>query len=344
MKRLGVIGTGMIGREHCALIADHPGATLAGIADPTEAALELSSEHSAPHFDNYPQMLDSLALDGVVVALPTALHAGAGLACLEKGLPCLIEKPIADTVDAARTLAEASDLLNVPVLVGHHRRHSPDMRAARQLVTEGAIGEVLAVNGLWLMDKPDSYFEADWRRAPGGGPILINLIHEIDWLRHVVGEIDAVSGFTSSKARGHTVEETVSVALRFRNGALGTFLLSDAVPSPYSWEVTSGQALYFPHRPGDCYVIGGRSGSLALPSVTLWRHDDPDAAWQDPIEPDRVALDGNPAYRNQLDHFLDVIDGAAPPLVSADDGMKTLAATLAVERAASEGTTVHLEP
>ena len=341
MKRLAVIGTGLIGQEHCKLIADHPGTTLAGIADPSETAFVVSQEHAAPMFDNYPQLLDSLALDGVIVAAPTGLHAEIGRACLEKGLPCLIEKPVADGMDAGRAVAEASEALGVPVLVGHHRRHSPDMRAARRVIADGAIGEVMAVNGLWLMAKPDSYFEASWRRETGGGPILINLIHEIDCLRHIVGEIEAVSAFAAAKARGHAVEETVSLSLRFEGGALGTFLLSDAVPSPYSWEITSGQALYFPHRPGDCCVIGGRTGTLSLPSMTLWRHEEPGGSWQDAIHPQILEREDSRTYRNQLDHFLDVIDGAAP-LISARDGLKTLAATLAVARSAEEGRTVSV--
>ena len=272
--------------------------------------------------------------------MPNHLHVEAGLACIRRGIPSLVEKPVADTIPSARALVEASEAAGVAVLVGHHRRHSPDIRAARRAIRDGAVGDLVAVNGMWLADKPDSYFQAAWRRRAGGGPLLINLIHEIDVLRFVAGKIESVRAFASSAVRGFEVEDTASVALRFENGALGTFLISDAVASPFGWDVASGQAVYFPHQPGDCYWLGGRTGSLAVPSMTLWRHPEAGQSWQDPLVGARLELDGSRTYENQLEHFLAVVSGTAAPVVSARDGMLTLAATLAVDRAAREDRTV----
>ncbi len=338
--RLAVMGAGLIGREHIRLILDEPRAVLSGIADPAPEAARLAAEIGAAHFAEFERMLDETQPDGCIVALPNRLHLVAGLACIARRIPCLIEKPVADTIAAARELVEASEAAGVPVLVGHHRRHSPDIRAARQAIRDGAIGELVAVNGMWLMDKPDAYFAADWRRRAGGGPLLINLIHDTDCLRFIVGEIDSVRAFASSAVRGFEVEETASVALRFSSGVLGTFLISDAVASPFGWDVASGQALYLPHQATDCYWFGGRTGSLAVPSMTLWRHAEPGQSWQDPLVRERIALDGSRTYPNQLDHFLAIIAGEAEPVVSARDGMMTLAATLAVDLAAREDRTV----
>ena len=340
MSRLAVIGAGLIGREHCRLIRDHDGVELVAIADPAAAAETLGREFACPLFEDYTDMLETASPDGVVVALPTALHAQAGNACLDLGIPCLIEKPVADTVAAALALAEASEAAGVPILVGHHRRHSPDIRAARRTVSDGALGEIVAVNGLWMADKPDAYFDAAWRREAGGGPILINLIHDVDCLRFIVGEIAEVRAFASNATRGFEVEDTVSIALRFESGVLGTFLMSDAAASPFTWETTSGQALYFPHQAGDCYIIAGRKGSLTVPSMTLWRHGEPDQHWQHPLVGEQVPLDGSRTYPNQLQHFLDVVRGSAHPVVSARDAAHSLAAALAVQIAAKEDRTV----
>jgi len=342
MIRLAVIGAGLIGREHCRLIQDHDGVDLIAIADPSAAAETLARDHGCSYYSDYAAMLDEAAPDGVIVALPTGLHAEVGHACIERAVPCLIEKPIADTLPAALGLAHASEAAGVPILVGHHRRHSPDIREARHIVIAGSLGEIVAVNGLWLADKPDDYFDAAWRREAGGGPVLINLIHDIDCLRFIVGEIAEVRAFASNAARGFAVEDTVSIALRFENGALGSFLLSDAAASPFTWETTSGQALYFPHRPGDCYVIGGREASLGVPSMSLWRHKDAGQHWQHPLIEERIPLDGSRTYPNQLRHFLEVVQGAAEPLVSARDATLTLAATLAVQIAAADDRTVNV--
>ena len=130
--------------------------------------------------------------------------------------------------------------------------------------------------------------------------------------------------------------------MRFANGALGSFVISDAVPSPYTWEFTSGHALYFPSQPGDHLWFGGRAGSLAVPSLTRWAHTDIDQSWHDPIIAAAQAKDAPSPYVGQLKHFMAVIRGQADPLIDADDAMRTLAVTLAVERSGRDGRPVTM--
>ena len=337
MTRLALLGAGLIGREHAKLVAAHPGAMLVAVADPSPDAPAYAEAKGLQHFADYEAMLDAIRPDAAIVALPNQLHLPAGLACLGRGIPCLMEKPVADTVAAARELAETSEAVGVPVLVGHHRRHSPDIAEARRLVQDGALGELVTVSGMCLFNKHTDYFDAAWRREPGGGPLLINLIHDIDSLRFICGEIESVQAFASSGARGFAVEDTASVTLRFANGALGTFIISDSVVSPWSWEFTSGQALYFPPQSGAYLFLGGRTASLSVSDMRLWRHGKPDGDWRDPVLPEVQELPATRAYDNQLDHFLAVAAGRAAPLITARDGMLTLAATLAVAEAARTG-------
>ena len=343
MTRLVLLGAGLIGREHAKLVAAHPTASLVAVADPAPAARDYAAAQRLEYFADYEAMLDATKPDGAIVALPNQLHLPAGLACIRRGIACLMEKPVADTVAAARGLAEASESSGVPVLVGHHRRHSPDIGEARRLVQEGALGDLLTVNGMCLFNKNADYFDAAWRREPGGGPLLINLIHDIDALRFICGEIDAVQAFTSCAARGFAVEDTASVTLRFANGALGTFVISDSVVSPWSWEFASGQALYVPPQPGAYLFLGGRTGSLSVSDMKLWRHAKPDGDWRDPVAAQVQTLPATRAYDNQLEHFLAVIAGTAAPLITARDGMMTLAATLAISEAAQTGRRVDMQ-
>ena len=76
---------------------------------------------------------------------------------------------------------------------------------------------------------------------------------------------------------------TASVSLRFASGALGSFVISDCVVSPWSSEFTSGQALYFPHQPGAHPFLGGSAASLSVSDMKLWRHARPGADWRDPV-------------------------------------------------------------
>jgi len=100
----------------------------------------------------------------------------------------LVEKPITDNIDDARKLADRSEDARVPVLVGHHRTYSPLLDAAVAFLNSARFGRLVAVQGSALFYKPVKYFkDGAWRTKVGGGPILINLIHEIGLLRYFCG-------------------------------------------------------------------------------------------------------------------------------------------------------------
>ncbi|MNQ88332.1 putative 4,5-dihydroxyphthalate dehydrogenase [compost metagenome] len=156
-------------------------------------------------------------------------------------MPVLLEKPVGVHLDEVRELVAASAGSGVPVLVGHHRRHNPLISRARELVQEGCLGRLTTVTALWQLQKPDSYFDIPWRREPGAGMLLTNLIHDLDLLRHLCGEVAEVQAITSNGVRGFANEDSAAVLLRFANGALGTLSGSDAVAAPWSWELDSGE-------------------------------------------------------------------------------------------------------
>lgn len=339
---LVVMGAGLIGRRHIELIATSERARLLAVVDPSPAAADVAD--AAPVYPGLDALLaaEQTAEAGVIVATPSHLHLPHGLACLAAGMPVLVEKPIAGTVAEGLALAEAAEVAGVPLLVGHHRRHSPLLATARDAVRSGRLGSIVAVQGSALYYKPDDYFEAaPWRHEPGGGPILINLIHEVDDLRVICGDIVAVTSMASSHTRGLPVEDTVAVTMRFASGALGTFLLSDAAAAARSWEHTSGENPAYPMAPEeDCYLIAGTKGSLAVPSMR-WRSYADSPSWWDPWVTGALPVEQLDPLRAQLDHFCDVVRGKADPLVTARDAVETLRVTLAVAEAAQTGCLVE---
>lgn len=337
--RIALLGAGLIGREHAQLIARHPDAELAGIADVSPDARALADGLGVPLVEDYEHLLESVSPDAAIVALPNQLHVEAGLACVARGIPALIEKPVADTMPAALRLVEAGEAAGVPLLVGHHRRHSPDMREARRAIEDGELGRLVAIEGLAVVRKHDTYFDADWRRLPGGGPLLINAIHDLDCFRFLCGEIDSVQAIGSSALRGHAVEDTAAVTLRFASGPLGTLLVTDAGPSPWFWEIAAEQSLTFPHQRASCYRVVGERASLALPTLELWEHEG-GADWRVPLARRSLRAEHESCYVAQLENLVAVVRSEAEPVVDARDGAMALAATLAVARAAAEGRTV----
>jgi predicted dehydrogenase len=340
--RIALIGAGLIGRRHLQVLAGDPAYAIAGIADPSPAAEALAKERGIPWFADFRRMLDETRPQGAIVATPNQHHATAGLACIERGIPALIEKPLADGVRGAVELVEASRRAGVPILTGHHRRHNPIMRAASELVRGGGVGRVTAVVAMWLSRKPDDYYNVAWRREPGGGTVLINGIHDIDCLRMMCGEIDSVQAFTANGARGFAVEDTAVAAIRFKSGALGTLAVCDAASAPWNWEWGSRENPFYPYEGQPCFMVTGTKGSLAVPSLDHWWHE-PGQGWGDPLTRRRIPVKPADAYVEQMANFAQVIHGKAPAVVSGEDGARTLAATMAITESARTGAPVTID-
>jgi predicted dehydrogenase len=344
---IAVAGAGVIGRRHMELLAASPACRLAAIVDPAPGAAALALAAGVPRYATLSELFAAGRPDGVIVATPNALHVEHALACIDAGVAALVEKPVADSVAEGTRLVAAVERAHARVLVGHHRAHSPILARAREIVAAGTLGALVAVTGSAMFYKPREYFDdAPWRRQPGGGPILINLIHEIGNLRSLAGEIVAVQAFASNATRGHPVEDTVAVNLRFASGALGNFMLSDTAASPRSWEQTSRENTSYATYPDeDCYVVVGTRGSLSVPTMRLKLYDrDEDRSWWKPFRTDVAAVERSDPLAHQLAHFCAVIRGEAEPLVSARDGLQNLRVTEAIADAARTGSIVALQP
>ncbi|WP_415854519.1 Gfo/Idh/MocA family protein [Sinomonas sp. G460-2] len=341
--RIAVAGSGLIGQEHIGRIADNSETELSGIVDPAPASREVADRYGVPLFGSLTELFAAQRPDGVILATPNRFHVSGGLECVEAGVPVLVEKPIAETADDAERLVAAAEAAGVPLLVGHHRRHSPLLAEAGRIIGEGGLGAVVAVVGTALFRKPDDYFDVGpWRKQPGGGPILINLIHEADGLRALCGEIVRVQATASSAARGFEVEDTVAMTLTFANGALGTFMLSDAAAAVSSWEQTSRENPAYSHADDeDCYLIAGTRGSLGIPTMRLRTYAG-DASWWEPFESRTAAVERHDPLAAQLAHFAAVVRGEAEPLVTGRDGLQSLRVVESVLEAARTGGLVEV--
>lgn len=338
--RIGIVGAGYIGRKHADWFCRQPDCTVAGVADPTAAARDWCAAQGLDWTADYRDLLGK-DLDGVIVATPNASHLPIGLDCIAKRLPMLMEKPLADTVAAATELAVAARRAGVPVLVGHYRRHSPEVVAAKRMIEEGAIGRLVAVSLRLVFLKPDDYFLPEWRRTAGGGPVLINFIHDIDALRFLCGEISSVQATYSSATRGHPVEDTAAITMTLANGALVTALLSDTVASPYSWDLNAAEDAVYPVYGKDAYLLGGTEGSLALPKLRMWSYGAA-KGWHEPLAEAACPVAPGDAYLLQAAHFLRVIRGEEEPVVSAVDAAKTQIVAEAIAEAAASGQRIDL--
>lgn len=346
--KLAVVGPGLMGKKHIGLIENSADCVLIGLVAPNH-----SVHHDFAQLLNVPlyHTVDSLLksshhIDGAIISSPNIFHSEQATSFINAGIPILIEKPVCHTVELAEILVDLTIKKPAKVLIGHHRAHSPILSTARSIIMQGRLGRLVGVMGSALFYKPKEYFEvAPWRTAVGGGPILINLIHEVGNMRSLCGEIAAVQAISSSAIRNFIVEDTVVINLQFVNGALGTFFLSDTAAAARSWEHTSHENKSYPFCPGEeCYLITGTRGSLSIPTMRLTYYESEESSsWWLPFKNETIHFASSDPLECQLKNFIHMIHGTEDPLVSAHDGLQNLQITEAISKSVASKKLVYIK-
>lgn len=339
--RIAVIGAGGMGRNHIRFVQDEPEAELVAIADAFEGAKATADAAGVPFFTDSSVMMDQVKPDAVIIATPNGLHLPIAREAVRRHIPALVEKPISDDLADAERFAAEAEKAGVPVLVGQHRRHNPFVRKAKEIIDAGALGQLTVSSFHYMIYKNDEYFDVEWRRKKGAGPILVNLVHDVDLMRYLLGEPTAIQGMQSSAARHFETEDSAVVNVRFANGALASMTISDATAAPYNWEATSREDPQYRPYDTDAILIGGTKGSLSLPRLHLTTYDGA-SSWHKPLKTDVPAVDYAQPHRMQLKHFVRVVRGEEEPLVTPADNVKTLRVLGAVKQAAETGELVEL--
>ena len=340
--RLAIAGLGLIGLRHAEAIGLCDGVELCAVVDPSDQAQEKAKALGVACYTDLPSMLRAAQPDGIIQSTPTNLHVKQGLECVAAGIPCLIEKPLADNLTDAEKLVDAADANGTPLMVGHHRRFNPIIQKAKAILSDQKIGDLRAVHAKCWFYKPDDYFDiAPWRKQKGAGPISVNIVHDIDLLRHFCGEITQVQAIATPSLRGYENEDLAAAVLKFANGAIGTVTVSDSIASPWSWEFTSRENPAYPFTAQSTYQIGGSDGSLSIPDLTIWKHEGK-RDWWAPMSASSNAHEASDPLINQIKHFAEVIHGQAQPLVSGREGLRTLAVIEAIHQAAETNQTIQI--
>jgi predicted dehydrogenase len=237
-----------------------------------------------------------------LVAISDVSLAAEGLA-QQVGVPFFTDyRQLIEDIRPEAAIVALPNALHVPAALSCVRQGIP--------ANQGKRAKLVAINGFWFVRK--------------------------HCRRFMCGEIESVQAMASNALRGFPVEDTAALIVRFQSGAVGSMVLSEAVPSPWAWDLASGQAPYFPFTPADCYYLGGTAASLAVPSMELWWHGG-DGDWRDPLVHSRLPTEKSIRYFNQLVHLVDIVRRGVKPLCDARNELLTLAATLTVKIAAREG-------
>ncbi len=343
--RVGLIGGGLIAEKHLngAIAPEVCSGELVALCDADPKKKELADEFGLPFFTDFRDMIKQAELHGIINATPNQLHARIAMECAEMGIHVLNEKPVTSTLEEGKQLVKTVKECGIKLLVGHHRRHFPLVQRAREIVQSGELGNITGVSILWALMKPDYYFDVAWRRQKGAGPVLLNICHDIDNLRFICGDVTEISAKAKRMAnRSGEVEDTIALNFEMANGALGVGFISDTAPSPWSYELASGENPHYCFTGQDCYRFFGTNAAFSFPNMEVWQHPHGrEKGWYEPLMKRTETVPYALPFAAQFEHFGKVILGLEDPIIDAEDALLTLATTLAVLESNDTGRTIR---
>ena len=236
--KIGVVGAGGISQRNARESAASGVATLSGVYDVNpKAARDMAKALSIPFFDSYEAMLADPATDAVLLSTPHHLHCPMTIEAARHGKHVLVEKPIANNLQDARRMYEACREAGVKLAVNYSFRYLGKIRKARQLIADGALGEIVGIQivnhqykdpGYWTgarSNSPDNWRGS--REKCGGGYLIMNVCHVIDYVYFLTGmRAERVYSEYATLGSSVEVEDIVSVSFRMTNGAIGSICAS----------------------------------------------------------------------------------------------------------------------
>jgi predicted dehydrogenase len=346
---VAIVGAGLIGPRHAESVAECPDASLVAFVDPDPQAEAVAQRFRVPLYRDVEGLLASGRLPAAaIVCSPNSTHVSLSKRLLDAGIHVLVEKPVAMDVSSGQELVRHVRNSNRTALAGHHRRFNPYVVAAKTALSSQTIGTPIAVSGLWALRKPATYYQSPtaWRSQSrgGGGPILINLVHEIDILHYLLGPIVRVYAEQTISQRGHEVEEGAAIVMRFKSGVVGTFLLSDATPSAHSFEAGTGENPIIPRSGRDFYRIFGSEGTLSVGDMKVERYKGGgEHGWSEEIVEESLSVGGEVPFDEQIKHLVRVVRGEEQPRCTVEDGLWAVVVADAVTRAMRTGRPVDVD-
>lgn len=318
--RIGVVGTGSLGFHHARILARLPGVDMAGIYDQDEGrAGSVGEELQVPVRTSLAALLDEA--DAVVVAVPTTAHEAVSVAALERGVHCLIEKPMAPSLEAADRILAAAEGSGAVVQIGHVERFNPAIRAA----------EPYMARPLFIESHRMAPFSP---RSTDVAVVLDLMIHDVDLVRSLVGR--PVIDIAASGVAVLTPNlDIASARLTFEGGAVANLTASrvstERMRKLRVFQESGYLSLNLADGTGEFLrlkrplaALAGEGGAGAAAAVAA-------GGIEGLVE--RVTLQGDGAepLLVELESFRDAILGRRAPAVSGQDGRDALALTLTIE-------------
>ncbi len=323
--RFGLVGAGGIAQSYVDVFAGVDDARIVGVADPdADAASAMGAALDARTAPSFAALAEAVELDAVIVCTPPVSHPSIALAAIDAGLGVLCEKPLAIEIDSAQRMIAAANAAGTPFTMATKFRFVDDVLAARTLIAEGVIGEVIQLENSFAsrVDMRDRWNSN--RAVSGGGVLIDNGTHSVDIARSFLGPVEAVLTLERPRTQPLDVEDSVQLLLRAASGATATIDLS------WSDDNTTDTYLQVYGTEG-ALRVGWRESAVRSNAAGEWVRF---GSGYDKIR----------CMQSQVQNFCGALHGTEPLAITAADAIASVQVIVAAYRSLELGDWVGVDP
>lgn len=320
MLNVGVIGVGMMGQNHARVYSEI--AKLVGVADSDEEALSrVSKRINVKGYVDYRDLLQIEDLDAVSISSPTSTHFEMASAAIEAKKHVLVEKPMCGEIKKARELVTNAKKNKMVLAVGFIERYNPIVGLTKDLIEKKQFGEIISVSSRRVSSFPS--------RIKDVGVIMDLGIHDIDVIRYLINSKVKTVYSLAGKVGEKEFEDHANILLEFENGIFATIEINWLTPMKVrKVSLTCSQ---------NFVEMDYMSQTLKISSSTIKKLDYGNLfRIPQEYEERKIEVEKKEPLRNELMDFLNAIEHDTQPLVSGEEGLRTLeiahAAKTSVER------------
>lgn len=325
-----IIGCGSIGTRHLKNLISISAGEIIAYRTRKKKIRDIEEKYHIKTYSDLDEALDQNP-DAALITNPTSLHIQTALTAANHGCHLFIEKPISHNLNGIDELMNITRKKTLVVLIGCNLRFHPCMKFVKKLIDTNRIGKVISARVQMGQYLPDWHPWEDYRamysahRSLGGG-IILDAIHELDYVRWLLGDVDQVFSLSDKLSDlDIDTEDVAEILMKFKNGTIAEVHLD-----------------YIQRYPGrSCEIIGDK-GSILLDLIKgiVNVYTSEKKEWELYEKPEEYEM--NQTYIDEMSHFINCIKGKERPLISIEDGVEVLKLALAAKDSARTGKLIEI--
>jgi predicted dehydrogenase len=357
--RTGIIGAGKVAHLHAsALMRVEESIFTAVCSRSRERAQAFARQYQVQPCTTVEEMIKVEGVQAVMVCTPHPAHAETAIAAMAAGAHVMVEKPLASSLADCDAMIAAAKRAGVKLAMISQRRLYAPVQRIKKAIADGKLDRPVLGTATMLGWRDSAYYASDpWRgkwREEGGGVLVNQAPHQLDILQWLMGTIEEVSGCWGNLNHPYIeVEDTALALIRFKSGALGNIIVSNSQnPALYGKVAVYGRngAAIGVQTDGGAMFVPGLSKITSPPSNDVWTIPGEEHLLKQWQEEDAAFFQGIEAttyyHQLQIKDFLRAIVENRDPLVTAEEGRKTVELFTAIYRSQRDGkvTKLPLQP